>query len=199
MANSVTDFANWDFSNYHVQQELNGGQFVSAETSLIASGKISVGMTRFNNSMVSGNANMLAAIEFPLMTTAPSGWFITAMEPLACNDNAGNSINLSGNSDSLQVMMNVFVPNAASEQGIIMYPNPVTDQLMVRWATDRMAENTFISIYDAIGHLVYKTNWTEKHTAIALADLVANGVYFVIVYDASGTMLQSRRIVVLRK
>ena len=77
--------------------------------------------------MVSGNRNMVAAIEFPLITTAPSGWFVTAMEPLACNDIAGNSISLAGNSDSLQVMMNVFVPNAASEQGIIMYPNPVTD------------------------------------------------------------------------
>jgi hypothetical protein len=35
---AITDFSNWDFSNYHVQQELQGGQFVSAETSLIASG-----------------------------------------------------------------------------------------------------------------------------------------------------------------
>lgn len=29
---------NWDYRNFHVQQELSGGQFVSAETSLIASG-----------------------------------------------------------------------------------------------------------------------------------------------------------------
>ena len=35
---AVTDFSNWDFSNFHVQQELKGGQFVSAETSLVASG-----------------------------------------------------------------------------------------------------------------------------------------------------------------
>lgn len=35
---SQTSFSNWDFSNFHVQQELQGGQFVSAETSLIASG-----------------------------------------------------------------------------------------------------------------------------------------------------------------
>jgi hypothetical protein len=35
---AITDFSTWDYSNYHVQQELNGGQFVSAETSLIASG-----------------------------------------------------------------------------------------------------------------------------------------------------------------
>lgn len=35
---AVTDFSTWDFSNLHVQQELTHGQFVSAETSLIASG-----------------------------------------------------------------------------------------------------------------------------------------------------------------
>jgi len=35
---ATTDFTTWDFSQFHVQQELQGGQFVSAETSLIASG-----------------------------------------------------------------------------------------------------------------------------------------------------------------
>lgn len=35
---ATTSFSNWDFSNFHVQAELKGGQFVSAETSLIASG-----------------------------------------------------------------------------------------------------------------------------------------------------------------
>jgi hypothetical protein len=34
----TTDFTTWDFHNYHVQQELTGGQFVSAETTLIAAG-----------------------------------------------------------------------------------------------------------------------------------------------------------------
>lgn len=35
---ATTDFSNWDYSNLHVQQELKAGQFVSAETSLIAAG-----------------------------------------------------------------------------------------------------------------------------------------------------------------
>lgn len=34
----TTDFTTWDFHNFHVQQELTGGQFVSAETTLIAAG-----------------------------------------------------------------------------------------------------------------------------------------------------------------
>ena len=42
---ATTDFSNWDFSNYHVQSELQGGQFVSAETSLIAAGPPEIGGT----------------------------------------------------------------------------------------------------------------------------------------------------------
>jgi len=42
---ATTDFSNWDFSNFHVQQELTHGQFVSAETSLIASGPPEIGAT----------------------------------------------------------------------------------------------------------------------------------------------------------
>ncbi len=33
-----TSINNWDYHNYHVQQELSGGEFVSAETTLIAAG-----------------------------------------------------------------------------------------------------------------------------------------------------------------
>lgn len=35
---ATTDLSNWDFHNYHVQQELGGGQFISAETTLVAAG-----------------------------------------------------------------------------------------------------------------------------------------------------------------
>ena len=35
---ATTAFNNWDFHNHHVQEELLGGEFVSAETTLIAAG-----------------------------------------------------------------------------------------------------------------------------------------------------------------
>lgn len=35
---ATTSFNNWDFHNHHVQAELLGGEFVSAETTLIAAG-----------------------------------------------------------------------------------------------------------------------------------------------------------------
>lgn len=35
---ATTSIENWDYHNFHVQQELTGGEFVSAETTLIAAG-----------------------------------------------------------------------------------------------------------------------------------------------------------------
>lgn len=35
---ATTSFNSWDFHNHHVQQELIGGEFISAETTLIAAG-----------------------------------------------------------------------------------------------------------------------------------------------------------------
>ena len=37
-AEGTTSYSNWDFHNYRVQQDLVGGQFVSAETTLVAAG-----------------------------------------------------------------------------------------------------------------------------------------------------------------
>lgn len=34
----TTSYSNWDFHNFHVQQDLKGGQFVSAESTLVAAG-----------------------------------------------------------------------------------------------------------------------------------------------------------------
>ena len=35
---ATTSFSGWDFSNYHVQSEMTGGQFINAESTLIAAG-----------------------------------------------------------------------------------------------------------------------------------------------------------------
>jgi len=61
---STTDFQNWDFSNYHVQQELQGGQFVSAETSLIAAGPPELaGTSAFSSASQVGSVYPIGLIE----------------------------------------------------------------------------------------------------------------------------------------
>ena len=44
----TTSFSNWDFHNYHVQQELGGGQFVSAESTLVGAGPPSLTAANIN-------------------------------------------------------------------------------------------------------------------------------------------------------
>lgn len=38
MSDVTTSLSNWDFHNFHVQNELKGGEFINAETTLIAAG-----------------------------------------------------------------------------------------------------------------------------------------------------------------
>lgn len=73
---ATTDFSSWDFSNYHVQQELQGGQFVSAETSLIASGPPEIGGTGPYNST-------------PVTTTQATA--VGTVYPIGLIENAGIS------------------------------------------------------------------------------------------------------------
>jgi hypothetical protein len=39
---ATTSFSNWDFYNYHIQQDVKAGQFVSAESTLVAAGPPSI-------------------------------------------------------------------------------------------------------------------------------------------------------------
>jgi len=55
---ATTSFSNWEFFNQRVQQEVVGGQFVSAETTLIASGPPSIdNPTAQNGVSATGNAD----------------------------------------------------------------------------------------------------------------------------------------------
>jgi hypothetical protein len=58
-ANATTSFQNWDFQNFHVQQELFGGEFISAETTLVAAGP-----PRLSDVSAAGGAN--TAVVFPI-------------------------------------------------------------------------------------------------------------------------------------
>lgn len=56
MAIPTTSYSNWEFHNQRVQQEVKGGQFVSAETTLIAAGPPSLDqLDRFNEGATTEN------------------------------------------------------------------------------------------------------------------------------------------------
>lgn len=55
MATGTTSYNNWQFNNYHVQQELTGGQFINAESTLIAAGPPS--LTHATGAEVTGSTS----------------------------------------------------------------------------------------------------------------------------------------------
>lgn len=59
---ATRDFSNWDFSNFHVQGEMQGGQFVSAESSLIAAGPPELGGTGPYSSVPVGSVGQVFPI-----------------------------------------------------------------------------------------------------------------------------------------
>lgn len=59
---ATRDFSNWDFSNFHVQGEMQSGQFVSAETSLIAAGPPEIGGTGAYSSVNVGSVGTVFPI-----------------------------------------------------------------------------------------------------------------------------------------
>lgn len=53
-SNATTSLNNWDYSRWHIQQEIAAGEFISAETTLLAAGPPSLGMTAYHNYQIDG-------------------------------------------------------------------------------------------------------------------------------------------------
>jgi len=56
---ATTSLNNWDFHNFHVQTELLGGEFISAETTLVAAGPPRL------SDVTGGNAQLQGALDTP--------------------------------------------------------------------------------------------------------------------------------------
>lgn len=66
-ANATTSLGNWDFHTYHVDTQLEGGEFVSAETTLIAAGPPDI-TSLLNQSPTQGieNGNLIDKEVYPM-------------------------------------------------------------------------------------------------------------------------------------
>ncbi len=69
----------------------------------ITTGKLSIALTRFNTTALTANGGQVLTISFPLITTAPNGWFKVTAIPIGCNDKFGNDLTITGSEDSLRI------------------------------------------------------------------------------------------------
>lgn len=64
--NATTSLNNWDFHNFHVQTELLGGEFISAETTLIAAGPPRLSDVTGGNAQAQGALDDEGDLVFPI-------------------------------------------------------------------------------------------------------------------------------------
>jgi hypothetical protein len=69
----------------------------------IASGRLSIGITRFNTTNITASGGTAMTVTFPIIAGAPGGNFRVVARPLGCNDNTGTQLSVIGGSDSLTV------------------------------------------------------------------------------------------------
>ncbi len=63
---ATTSLDNWDFHNYHVQSELLGGEFISAETTLVAAGPPRLSDVTGGNAQQQGTLDTEGDMVFPI-------------------------------------------------------------------------------------------------------------------------------------
>jgi hypothetical protein len=71
------------------------------DKSSLSSGRLSIGITRFNTTAITASGGTALNITIPLLANAPSGVFKIIAVPTDCNNPLGNSLVINGGSDSL--------------------------------------------------------------------------------------------------
>jgi len=79
-------------------------------------------------------------------------------------------------------------------QGITILPNPVNDNLNIRFET---LGNYEIYLYDINGKQLFKKNLTDSYEAGYELSAYKTGVYFLVIIDRENKLLKQLKIVKL--
>ena len=72
--------------------------------------------------------------------------------------------------------------NSSAQWNCSLYPNPVTDQLILSTPSEGMKE---ISIFDLTGRVVLKSKSSDKNISIGISGL-SSGIYTIHIFDLAG-------------
>lgn len=155
---------------------------VRANNSLIA-------QQTFNQNLAVGDSMAIAMTQ---SWTPASGAYNLCFEVIAQgDDNPANNILCS---NGLQVMNAVAVTNVVNE-GWQLYPNPSQSHFKLHFPAGESAYQ--LEWYDATGRLLGSRNYhtVQGHETTFDVQHLANGVYFMRVYEATGKQIQLRFMV----
>jgi hypothetical protein len=99
-------------------------------------------------------------VNFPLLNNAKEGWFKVTAIPVDCNDNIGNKLNVTGSSDSLQIVMATSVsdPNSINKKQYWNFnPNPTNGNVQISYLLSNPKKVTF-ELLNSEGKLIMTHN-----------------------------------------
>jgi len=78
---------------------------------------------------------------------------------------------------------------------ITMYPNPANDHITIDCGTIANVVGYHIEIANSLGQVVFNKPMNTQQYTVALNTWSGQGIYFVKVYDASNTLLTTRKLI----
>ncbi|MFN8316923.1 MAG: T9SS type A sorting domain-containing protein [Chitinophagales bacterium] len=155
--------------------------YIKLEDQQVATGRISIGLTRYNTTELNGYGN-LVEVTFPIKAGAPAGYFKVTAVPIASNDKTGLPIIINRGQDSVRIE---GYPNAISTVSdyfiIALSPNPYSFDFKVRFTTDK-ADEAMFNLFDITGKLVFsqsqRTTVGENTLHYKPSATLSKGVYF---------------------
>lgn len=155
--------------------------YIKLEDQQVATGRISIGLTRYNTTELNGYGN-LVEVTFPIKAGAPAGYFKVTAVPIASNDKTGLPIIINRGQDSVRIE---GYPNAISTVNdnfiISLSPNPYSFDFKVRFTTDK-ADEAMFNLFDITGKLVFsqsqRTTAGENTLHYKPLATLSKGVYF---------------------
>lgn len=173
--------------NNNVFGNLNS-DYIKIEDKNLASGKIGIGLTRYNTSELSGFGKVVD-VTFPIKQNAPAGFFKVFAVPLAANNKAGASIDISGVNDSVRIEAIISSIKQQSLHEITsIYPNPASSELYISIQSKQTTPLT-IEVFDVNGRSMYQnTTQAGKGETMHTVDVskLAKGMYLLRLTDKEG-------------
>ena len=111
---------------------------------------------------------------------------------------------IDSNNCERESLLELFVERATGltqylkNSDILLYPNPAKDLFNIEMSNALANKMHYISIFNKLGQIVYKTNSTSKSIQIPLNNLLLESYYFVEIRNEDAELLATHKLFIER-
>ncbi len=98
--------------------------------------------------------------------------------------------------DTLIINTSITGFNPITYQNTIkIYPNPTNDQITINYGNYSAMNGYTLKITNSLGQIMYTTPINQAQTTVNLSTWTGNGIYFVNIIDATGNIIDVKKII----